>query len=493
MGRFGNVSTTAPSAPPTSLGRLDRFFRLTERGSTVGSEIRGGLATFFAMAYVLVVNAGILSGPDSTGAYLGGGTSPNVPAIAAATALVAGIMTILMGVAANYPLALAAGMGINALIAFTIVQLPGMTWADGMGLVVLEGLVILVLVLTGLRAAVFKAVPHTLKVAISVGIGLFIALVGLVNAGIVRPGGTPLQLGINGSLGGWPAVVFVFGLFLIAVLMVRRVRGAILIGIVAAAVLAAIIEAVAHIGAKSDANPAGWALSAPTLSGSPVQLPDFSTLGQFSLFGAFEKLGPLAAILLIFSIMLADFFDTMGTMVAIGAEGNLLDAEGNPPNTRNILVVDSLAAAAGGAAGVSSNTSYIESATGVGAGARTGLSAVVTGLAFLVAMFFSPLVAFVPFEAASPALVIVGFLMMTQVVEIPWRDTAIAIPAFLTMVMMPFAFSITAGIGAGFIAYVVLCAVTKGGVRRVHWLMWVVSALFVIYFALGPIQHALGI
>ena len=270
------MSTTARSAPPTSLGRLDRYFRLTERGSTVGSEIRGGLATFFAMAYVLVVNAGILSGPDSTGAYLGGGTSPNIPAIAAATALVAGIMTILMGVAANYPLALAAGMGINALLAFTVVQLPGMTWADGMGLVVLEGLVILILVLTGLRAAVFKAVPHTLKVAISVGIGLFIALVGLVNAGIVRPGGTPLQLGINGSLAGWPALVFVFGLFLIAVLMVRKVRGAILIGIVAAAVLAAIIEAVAHVGAKSDANPAGWALSAPTLTGSPVQLPDFS-------------------------------------------------------------------------------------------------------------------------------------------------------------------------------------------------------------------------
>ncbi|WP_221934940.1 NCS2 family permease [Georgenia yuyongxinii] len=488
------MSTAAPSAPPTSVGRLDRYFRITERGSSIGAEVRGGLATFFAMAYILVVNAGILSQPDSTGGFLGGGDGPNVAAIAAATALVGGLMTILMGVAANYPLALAAGMGINALLAFTLVQIPGMTWADGMGLVVLEGLVILVLVLTGLREAVFKAVPHTLKVAISVGIGLFIALVGLVNAGIVRPGGTPLQLGINGSLAGWPALVFVVGLLLIAILMVRKVRGAILIGIVVAAVLAAVIEAIAHVGPKSDDNPAGWFLErAPTLSGPLVQMPDLSTLGQFSLFGAFEKLGPLAALLLIFSIMLADFFDTMGTMVAIGAEANLLDDEGNPPQTRRILVVDSIAAAAGGAAGVSSNTSYIESATGVGSGARTGLASVITGVAFLVAMFFSPLVAFVPFEAASPALVIVGFLMMTQVTEIPWRDAAIAIPAFLVIILMPFAFSITAGIGAGFIAYVVLAAARKGGARQVHWLMWVVAAMFVVYFALGPIQDVLGI
>ncbi|MFH5824809.1 NCS2 family permease [Georgenia sp. AZ-5] len=487
------MSNAAPSAPPTSRSGLDRFFRLTERGSTVGAEVRGGLATFFAMAYILVVNAGILSMPDSTGGFLGGGDQANAAAIAAATALVAGLTTILMGAAANYPLALAAGMGINALLAFTVVQIPGMTWADGMGLVVLEGLVILVLVLTGLREAVFKAVPHVLKVAISVGIGLFIALVGLVNAGIVRPGGTPLQLGINGSLAGWPALVFVVGLLLTAVLMVRKVRGAILIGIVASSVLAAIIEAVANVGTRSEDNPAGWALSAPALTGSPVQLPDFSTLGQFSLFGAFEKLGPIAAILLIFSIMLADFFDTMGTMVAIGAEADLLDEDGNPPHTRRILVVDSIAAAAGGAAGVSSNTSYIESATGVGSGARTGLAAIVTGVAFLVAMLFSPLVAFVPFEAASPALVIVGFLMIMQVTEIPWRDAAIAIPAFLTIVMMPFAYSITAGIGAGFIAYVVVMAARKGGARQVHWLMWVVSALFVVYFALGPIQAALGI
>ncbi|MFD1507162.1 NCS2 family permease [Georgenia yuyongxinii] len=490
------MSTAAPSAPPTSVGRLDRYFRITERGSTVGREVRGGIVTFFAMAYILVLNPLILSTPDSTGAFLGGGTDgPNLPAVAAGTALVAGLMSILMGAVANYPLALAAGLGINALLAFTIVQMPGMTWGDAMGLIVLEGLVILVLVLTGLRQAIFRAVPHQLKVAISVGIGLFIALVGLVNSGIVRTGGgTPLQLGVNGSLFGWPSIVFIVGLFTIAILMVRKVRGAILIGIVVAAVLAAIIEAVGDLGILSpEDNPGGWSLTVPALNGSPVQAPDFATLGQFSLFGAFEKIGPLAALLLIFSIMLADFFDTMGTMVAIGAEGDLLDAEGNPPNTRRILVVDSIAAAAGGAAAVSSNTSYIESATGVGDGARTGLASIVTGIAFLLATFLSPLAAFVPYEAATPALVIVGFLMMMQVTEITWRDAAIAIPAFLTIVLMPFSYSITVGIGAGFVAYVVLAAAKKGGARQVHWLMWVVAALFVVYFALGPIENALGL
>ncbi|HLV03358.1 NCS2 family permease [uncultured Georgenia sp.] len=474
---------------------LDRRFQLTERGSTVGREIRGGIVTFFAMSYILVLNPLILSTPDSTGAYLGGGTDgPNFAAVAAGTALVAGIMTILMGAAANFPLALAAGLGLNAVVAYTLVSLPGMTWADAMGIVVLEGILILILVLTGLREAVFKAVPQQLKVAISVGLGLFIALVGLVNAGIVRPGaGTPVQLGVDGSIVGWPAVVFLVGLFLILVLLVKKVRGAILIGVVAATVLAAIIEAVADVGLVAEGDVGGWGLTVPAIEGSIFGVPEFTTLGQFSLFGAVTKIGIVAAALLIFSLMLADFFDTMGTMVAIGSEADLLDKDGNPPRTRAILVVDSIAAAAGGAGGVSSNTSYIESAAGVGDGARTGLSSIVTGIAFLLSIFLAPLAAFVPYEAATPALVVVGFLMMQQVTEINWRDITIAVPAFLTIVLMPFSYSITVGIGAGFIAYVVLSAVRKGGARQVHWLMWVVAALFVVYFALGPIQQALGI
>src|SRR5690625_1552142 len=488
------MSTPAP-ARAHSRSWIDRRFQITERGSTVGREIRGGLVSFFAMSYILVLNPLILSTPDSTGAFLGGGTDgPNFAAVAAGTALVAGLMTILMGTAANYPLALAAGLGLNAVVAYTLVGLPGMTWADAMGIVVVEGILILVLVLTGLREAIFRAVPQQLKVAISVGLGLFIALVGLVNAGIVRPGdGTPLGLGVGGSIVGWPAVVFLFGLFLILILLAKKVRGALLIGVVAATVLVGIIEAVAQVGPIGDDNVGGWGLTVPRIEDSIIAVPEFSTLGEFSLFGAFGKIGAVAAILLIFSLMLADFFDTMGTMVAVGAEGKLLDEEGNPPRTRAILVVDSIAAAAGGAGGVSSNTSYIESAAGVGEGGRTGLTSIVTGIAFLLSIFLSPLAQFVPYEAATPALVVVGFLMMQQVTEISWRDLSIAVPAFLTIILMPFTYSITAGIGAGFIAYVVLAAARKGGARQVHWLMWLVAALFVVYFTLGPIQDALGI
>jgi AGZA family xanthine/uracil permease-like MFS transporter len=483
---------TKPTAPP---GVLDKFFKISERGSTVGTEIRGGLVTFFAMSYIIVLNPLIIGTvKDGTGAFLGGGTTgPNLAMIAATTALIAGVMTILMGVVANFPLALAAGLGLNAVVAFSIASLPNVTWPDAMGLVVLEGLIILLLVLTGFRAAVFRAVPVELKTAISVGIGLFIALIGLFDSGFVTPGvGTPLQLGRTGSLAGWPIVVFVVGLVLMIVLMTRKVRGAILISIIAATVLAVVIEAVAKVGPRATANPNGWSLDVPALPKKIFETPDFSLLGQFSLFGSVEKIGVVAVVLLVFSIMLADFFDTMGTMVAIGAEAGLLDGKGNPPRTRQILIVDSLAAAAGGAGSVSSNTSYIESATGVGDGARTGLASVVTGLAFLLATFLSPLVAVVPYEAATPALVIVGFLMMMQVSGISWKNYEIAIPAFLTIILMPFTYSITVGIGAGFISFVII-KVAVGKARELHPLMWISGALFIVYFALGPIKTLLGV
>ncbi|MGC5628297.1 NCS2 family permease [Georgenia sp. Z1344] len=475
---------------------LERLFKIRQRGSTPWREVRGGLVTFFAMSYIIVLNPIILSTPDSTGHYLGGGTDgANFAAIAAGTALVAGVMSILMGSVANFPLAIAAGLGINALLAYTVVSMEGMTWGDAMGLIVLEGIVILVLVLTGLREAIFRAVPPSLKTGISVGIGLFIALIGVVNAGIVRPGaGTPLEFGIGGSIASWPLVVFIIGLLLILVLMARNVRGAILIGIVVATVIAVIVEAVASPGAQTPdgSNPGGWGLTVPAIEGSIVQVPDFATLGQFSLFGAFEKIGFVAVLVLIFSIMLADFFDTMGTMVAVASEGDLLDADGNPPATRRILVVDSIAAAAGGAGGVSSNTSFVESAAGVADGARTGLSTIVTGACFLLATFLAPLAEAVPYEAATPALVVVGFLMMQQVVDIPWKNLSLAIPAFLTIIFMPFSYSIAVGIGVGVVAYAILMA-TTGQVRKVHPLMWGVVVAFAIYFALGPIQDLLGI
>jgi len=476
-------------------GGLDGFFKITERGSTVGREVRGGLVTFFTMAYIVVLNPIILLGAvDGDGQALGGG---DFAGIAATTALVAGVLTILMGVAANYPLALATGLGLNAFVAYSVAR--DMTWADAMGLVVLEGLIILVLVLTGFRTAVFHAVPAQLKMAISVGIGLFIALIGLVDAGFVRrtgAGPVPVELGYQGNLVGWPVLVFVVGLVPMVTLYVRNVKGAILIAIAVATLLAVAIEAIAKIGpsfiSPEESNPRGWGLNVPALPDKVIDTPSFPTLGEFSLLGSFESVGLVTAALLIFTLLLADFFDTMGTMTAIGAEAGLLDEEGVPPNTQRILVVDSLAAAAGGAAGVSSNTSYIESASGVAEGARTGLASVVTGVLFLLTTIFAPLVEVIPNEAAVPALVLVGFLMMQQVKHIDWDDIEIALPAFLTIVLMPFTYSIAAGIGAGFIAYVLVKAV-RGKAREVHPLLWVVAALFVVYFAIDPVRQLLGV
>jgi len=484
-----------------STGTLDSFFQITKRGSTVGREVRGGLATFFTMAYIVVLNPLIIgTQADSTGQFLGGGTAPNLDMVAAATALVAGVMTLLMGVVANYPLALATGLGLNAFVTFGVAKLPEMTWADAMGLVVLEGIIITVLVLTGFRQAVFRAIPAQLKTAISVGIGLFITIIGLVDAGFVRKpasGPVPVELGVGGFLTGWPLLVFVVGLFAIIAMMVKRVKGAILYGIVGATVLAVIVESIGQIGGQTDetgkvVNPAGWGLNVPAIPESFVDVPDFGLLGQFSLLGSFSKIGIVAALLLVFTLLLADFFDTMGTMVAIGSEAGLLDKNGNPPNAERILIVDSVAAMAGGAASVSSNTSYIESASGVGEGARTGLASVVTGVLFLLATFLAPLVNVVPYEAATPALVIVGFLMMQQVKGIDWDDLEIALPAFLTIVLMPFTYSITVGIGAGFITYAFI-KIVRGKAGQVHPLLWGVSALFVVYFAIDPIRNAVGI
>lgn len=475
---------------------LDRYFKISERGSTVGREFRGGLVTFLTMCYIIVLNPLILGYvKDSAGHYLGGGSAPNLAAIAAGTSLVAGVMTILMGAYANYPLALATGLGLNAFVAVGIAAVS--TWQAAMGLVVIEGLVILILVLTGFRQAVFQAVPRHLKTAIGVGIGLFIAFIGLVDSGFVRripdvaQTTVPVQLGPNGSLDGWPIVVFLVGLALMVFLYLKRVPASILLGIVVATALAVGLESHFHIGAGGAKNPTGWGLTVPALPDKVVALPHFGTLGEFSLTSAFTTLGALTAVLLIISLLVSDFFDTVGTMTAIGEEGGLLDADGNPFNTKQILIVDSLAAAAGGAAGVSSNTSYIESATGVGDGARTGLASIVTGVLFLLSMVFAPLVSIIPSEAAVPALIMVGFFMLVQVTEINWRDPEVAFPAFLTIVLMPFTYSISVGIGAGFIAYVFI-KVARGKVGQVHPLLWVAAALFVVYFARAPIERLLG-
>jgi AGZA family xanthine/uracil permease-like MFS transporter len=473
---------------------LDSYFKISERGSSVAQEVRGGVVTFFTMAYIVALNPLIIGlSKDADGKYLGGGDAPNLALIAAATALVAGVLSILMGVVANFPLALATGLGLNTFVAVAIAS--KMTWADAMGLVVLEGIIILILVLTGFRTAVFRAVPTQLKIAISVGIGLFIALIGLVDAGFVRrtgAGPVPVTLGDNGELVGWPVVVFAFGLFLTIGLMVRKIKAALLIGIVISTVLAIVLESAFKIGplfngATGAVNPKGWNLNVPAVPDSVVATPDFGLLGSFNLFGSFDRVPLITALLLVFTLLLADFFDTMGTMTAIGQEAGLNDKDGTPPNADRILLVDSLAAAAGGAAGVSSNTSYIESASGVGEGARTGLASVVTGALFLVTTFFSPLVAVIPYEAATPALIIVGFLMMTQIKSIDWEDYGIAIPSFLTIILMPFTYNISVGIGAGFVSYVVI-RFLQGRRRDVHPLLLIVAGLFMIYFLNNPIN-----
>ncbi|RSM36844.1 permease, partial [Actinoplanes sp. ATCC 53533] len=344
-----------------------------------------------------------------------------------------------------------------------------------------------------------RAVPTQLKTAIGVGIGLFLMIIGLVDAGFVRripdAAGTtvPVELGLGGKLTTWPVFVFCVGLLITLVLFVRKVKGAILIGILVSTVLAVIVEAIAKVGPSfvdGKPNPAGWSLNVPALPDKIVDLPDLSLLGKFNVLDSWDRAGWLVVLMFIFTLLITDFFDTMGTMVAVGQEGDLLDSEGMPPRTKEILLVDSVAAAAGGAASVSSNTSFIESASGVAEGARTGVANLVTGVLFLLAMFLAPLVTMVPFEAASTALVVVGFLMITAVRQIDWTDYEIAIPAFLAITLMPFTYSISNGIGAGIISYVVI-KVAVGKAREVHPLLYGVAVLFVLYFLRGPLESVL--
>lgn len=483
---------TPPKSPRTGrLSGLDRYFRITELGSTYFREFRGGLATFFAMCYIVVLNPLILSAPVGSGHTLG------IPQVAAVTAVVAGVMTILMGIWARYPFALAAGLGVNAFVSATVATTPDLTWPDVMGLVLIAGVIMFVLVLCGFREAVFKAVPAGLKTAIVVGIGLFVAIIGLVNAGFVRrvPDAAhttvPLQLGEGGDLLGWPTLVFVFGLVLTIVLLVRRIKGAILIGIVASTVFAMIVQAITHTP-DSSKSPSGWSLMVPVIPGKMFSVPDLSLFGKVDLLGAFTHLGMISAVLLTFTILLSVFFDAMGTMTGLASEAHLLDKDNNFPNANKVLLVDAAGSMAGGFGSVSANEIFVESAAGIAEGARTGLASVFTGGLLLLSAFFAPLVAVVPFEAVALALVIVGFMMVSQISKIDWSDYGITIPAFLTFILMPYTYSIANGLGAGFIAFVIIRA-AQGRAREVHPLMWVVSAAFVLYFCVGPIQQLLGI
>jgi AGZA family xanthine/uracil permease-like MFS transporter len=460
--------------------QVDAFFKVKKRGSTFPQEVRGGFVTFFAMAYIVVLNPIILaSGADKFGHHLG------VAQLTTATALIAAIMTALMGLGANLPLAIAAGLGLNGVLAFQIA--PTMSWPDAMGLVVIEGILICLLVVTGLRRAIMEAIPLPLKQAISVGIGLFIAFIGLVDSGFVtipKSLATPVQLGASGQLGGWPVIVFCFGLLLTIVLMTRRIKGAILIGIVASTVLAVVINALFTVK--------NWGLVTPSIPDKIVGAPNFGLIGHVSILGGFAEAGIITAVVFVFTLFLSDFFDAMGTIVGVSNEAGLLDKRGRLPIINRALFIDGFAAIAGGFGSSSSNTAFIESASGVGEGARTGMANVVTALLFVVALFLTPLTTIVPSQAATPALVIVGFLLASQVRFIPWEDYEIAIPAFLAIVLMPFTYSITNGIGAAVIAYVLLRTV-NGKFRQTHWLLSAIALLFVVYFCLTPIETLLNV
>ncbi|HUF15723.1 MAG TPA: NCS2 family permease [Acidimicrobiia bacterium] len=451
----------APAPPSRGGSGLDTYFKLTERGTSVGTEIRAGVTTFLVMAYIIFVNPSILSA-----------TGLDAAAVGAGTALVAGLLTIIMGVVANVPLAMAAGLGINAAVAFGLVLGDGLTPEGAMGVIVLEGLIVAALVLVGLREAIMNAVPLALKRAIGVGIGLFILFIGFVNGdliGIPEGGAVPVEFIFPNTPGAWVTLV---GLAITVVLYARKVPGALIISILATTVVALL-----------------WDVAAIPESFSVT--PSFDTLGAFDLSNVFTQLGYVAAALTIFSFMLTDFFDTMGTATAITEQAGLTDDEGNIEGIGKLLFVDSIGAAAGGAAGVSSNTSYIESSAGVAEGGRTGLTSVVVGILFLIAIFLSPLASIVPPQATAPVLILVGFLMAGLIKGIDFEDFEEGFPALLAIVLMPLTFSITVGIGAGFVMYT-LIKVVKGKLADIHPLMWVVAISFLIYFGQAVLDAAIS-
>ena len=450
---------------------LDAYFKISERGSTVRTEVMAGVTTWLTMAYILFVNPGILgSVPDVNGTQL------PFDQLLTVTALVGGITTIAMGLYANYPFAIASGLGLNAFVAFSLVAERGLTWPQAMGVIVVEGLVITVLVLTNLREMIINAIPQDLKRAIGIGIGLFLMIIGLQSSGIVVNSDATLVT-LTQDFQNLRILVFVIGLGSAILFTVRKTKGGLLLSIIGTTIAAVIINEGFADGALWGANGAG------TIPDSLTSSPDFALIGNFS-FGFFKELGAIAAVGIVIAVMLSDFFDTMGTATSLADEAGLLKEDGTLHDAKKVLLVDSLAAAAGGAASSSSNTTFIESASGIGEGGKTGLASVITGLLFLACLFFSPLAGVIPPEATGPVLIVVGYLMMQAVGEIAWRDSSIGIPALLTIGMMPFTYSITNGVGAGFIAYTFI-RVIQGRPRDVHPLLYVVTGIFVAYFVIG--------
>ncbi|MEU4348384.1 NCS2 family permease [Streptomyces sp. NPDC023838] len=466
------------SRVPAGRSWLDRYFHITDRGSTVAQEVRGGITTFMAMCYILLLNPLILSTPDVDKHTLGHA------GLVTATALAAAASTLLMGFIGKVPLALAAGLNVSA--ALTTQVVPNMTWPQAMGMCVMYGVVIMLLVVTGLREMIMNAIPLPLKHAITMGIGMFVALLGLVKAGFVGKGqGGPVTLGATGELVGWPVLFFAVTLLLIFALQARNIPGAILIGIVTGTVLSLIVTKVAGLSDKD------WGGLAPGLDGSAVAKPDFGLFGDVE-FGGWGQIGAISVGMIVFTLVLAGFFDAMATIIGVGQEAKLADDKGRMPGLSKALFIDGAGGAIGGVSGASGQTVFIESATGAGEGARTGLSSVVTGLFFAACLFFTPLTQLVPAQVAAAALVVIGSMMMSAARHVDWNDRSVSIPVFLTVALMPFTYNITAGVGAGVISYTVIKA-AQGKWREIGGFMWALSGIFLVYFALSPIESWLGV
>ena len=485
------MSNTAARAES---GLLERRFKFAANGTTLARDSMAGLTTFIVMSYIIFVNPQILSF-----AGIEGLEEIGLPfnQVLAATCLVAGVMTIIMGLYTNMAYAIAPGLGLNAIVAFSLVAGEGLSFPAAMGLVVVEGLAVLVLVLTGVREKIMDAIPLDLKKAIAIGIGFFIAFIGLRSAGVIVPGeGVPVELA---RLTTWPILVTFVGLVLMVMLRARRVPGDLLIGIVVTTILATVINEAVGDDVGFPPGTAAW-------PDSIYATPDLSLLGNFN-FDAFTELAFISAIVWAFSLFLADFFDTMGTLVGVGKPAGYLDKDGRMRDIRKPLLVDSLAAVAGGASSTSSATTYIESASGVAVGGRTGWVAVVAGALFFPFMFIAPIIGMVPPQATAPALLLVAFMMMSVLTEleedaegkddrrrlagIDFTDFAIGLAAALTIIFMPLAFSITDGIGMGFIAFVV-ARLAQGRGRDVHPFMWIASAAFLLYFLVPLGQDSFG-
>jgi len=475
-------------------GLLERYFGFAARGTTLARDTMAGVTTFVVMSYIIFVNPSILAGVKPV-------QSAALPfaAVLTSTCLVAGVMSILMGLATNYAFAIAPGMGLNAVVAYGLVASGKASFPEAMGLVVLEGVAMVLLAVSGLRELIFKAIPLELKKAIAIGIGLFIAFIGLYNSGIIAQDpshATPVGLG---SFTTWPVFVTIVGLVFTFALRAIGFRGDLLVGIVGTTILATIVNKATGYAAFGTSGPAVW----PGWH-HLYAAPNFSVLGQIS-FHSFSagQLGIVASLVWVFSLFLSDFFDFSGTSIGVGKQAGYVDEHGDIPNFKRALIVDGLAAIGGGAASASSATTYIESGSGVAAGGRTGWVAVVAGLLFFPFMFISPLIGMVPPQATAAALVVVGWLMISTLTEaegeaegrpgsklagIDFHDLAIGLSAALAIMIMPFTYSITNGIGFGFVTYTVISAARREW-KRVHPFMWVASAAFVLYFLVPVLQQ----